>query len=152
MNALFHWLEHSSVSAAIASSTTLTGSLSAVHVIGFVLVTSGALVANARALGLLLSEHNLATVGSQANRVVVVGLTVSLVTGALLFSARATDASANPVFQLKMGLVLAAVLVHFGVARGLRDAGVVLAAVGHAVALFVWLALAVIACAFILLE
>ena len=151
MNALFLWLEHSSVSAAIASSTALTGSLSAVHIIGFVLVMSGALVANLRALGVLFAGRAGTDIAAQANRVVLIGLAVSVATGAFLFAARATDASANGVFQLKMLLLVVAVLVHFAVARGARE-GTALARAAHALSLAVWLGLAVTACAFILLE
>jgi hypothetical protein len=149
---LFHSLEHWSVAHAIAGSTTLTGSLSAAHVIGFVLVMSGALVANLRALGVLFAGRGGAELATQANRVVLAGLAVSLVTGGLLFAPRATDASANGIFQLKMLLLVAAVLVHFAVGgvAARRGAGLRLAA--NAVALVAWLALAVTACAFILLE
>ena len=155
MDALFAWLEHTSAAAAIASSTTLTGSLSAIHVIGFVLVMSGALVANVRSLRVRIAGRDGAGIATQANRLMLVGLAVSLLTGGLLFAARATDASANGVFQLKMLLLVAAVVVHFavsGIAREGARGGAALARAGHALSLVVWLALAVTACAFILLE
>lgn len=155
MNALLVWLEHTSVAHSIAGSTALTGSLSAAHVIGFVVVMSGALVANLRALGVMFAGHAPAEISTQANRVILVGLAVSLVTGGLLFAARASDASANGIFQLKMLLLVVAVLVHFavsGIARRGAGEGAAVARTGHALSLVVWLALAVTACAFILLE
>ena len=87
MDALFAWLEHTSAAAAIASSTTLTGSLSAIHVIGFVLVMSGALVANVRSLRVRIAGRDGAGIATQANRLMLVGLAVSLLTGrSALFS------------------------------------------------------------------
>jgi hypothetical protein len=74
----------------------------------------------------------------------VIGLAISVTTGVLLFAARATDVSANATFQLKMLLLLVAVVCHFAVAPRARA--------GAVVSLAAWLALAVTACAFILLE
>src|SRR5262245_54384830 len=77
------------------------------------------------------------------NRAIAVGLAISVTTGALLFAARAAEVSVNGTFQLKMLLLLAAASFHFTVARS---------RVGAAASLSFWIALAVTACAFILLE
>jgi hypothetical protein len=149
MDAFLAWLQSTSIATAIGGSTALTGSLSAVHVVGFMLVMGGALVANLRGLHVLLAGRPAAELAGPANRVIVLGLLVSVVTGALLFSARATDVGANGTFQLKMLLLVAAALAYF-VAN--RAAAGPFARAGHGVSLALWLGLAVTACAFILLE
>ena len=153
LQSLLQWLEGTGVAAAVASSTMVTGSLSAVHVLGFTLVTGGALVANLRALGALFPNRPV-DFARPANRAILLGLAISVTTGFLLFSARATEAAENGTFRLKMLLLVLAVVVHFVVrpraaARGNapRRARAV-----SAVDLALWLGLAVTACAFILLE
>jgi hypothetical protein len=101
-----------------------------------------------------------------ASRGIAVGLTISALTGVLLFSARATAASVNWIFQLKMALLCAAVLfhvfVHCRIARTPRHDHLTgqsawswststQRATG-AVGLLLWTGLALSGCAFILLE
>ncbi len=155
MDSWFAWLETTGIARATAGSLTLTASLSAMHLIGFTLVTGSALLANLKRLGALLPQCSVAEVLRPANRAIVVGLAISVTTGALLFAARATVVSANGTFQLKMLLLLAAAAFHFVVGRndyvqGSRVAP--RARAGAAVSLSLWFALAVTACAFILLE
>jgi hypothetical protein len=151
MNALFVWLEATGIARAIAGSTMLTGSLSAVHVVGFTLVMGGALVANVQSIGALFSPREAIDLDRSASRIILTGLAISLVTGVLLFTARATDVSSNGIFQLKMLLLIAAALFHFTVRRRVAVHAKPARAAG-ALSLALWLALAVTACAFILLE
>jgi hypothetical protein len=148
MGELFGWVENTSVARTVAESAGLTASLSAIHVIGFTLVTSGALVANLRALGALFRARPAAAVVGPANLAILAGLAISVSTGALLFAARATEVSSNGTFQLKMLLLAAAAAFHFAVHRRFAAAAPVAGALG----LSLWLGLAVTACAFILLE
>jgi hypothetical protein len=154
MQPLLTWLESTGIATSVASSATLTASLSAVHVIGFTLVTGGALVANLRSLGALFRERNAVDVAGPANRAILLGLAISVSTGLLLFSARATEASANGTFRLKMFLLVAAVLFHFVLQprAAARGDGLQRTRAASAIGLTLWLALAVTACAFILLE
>jgi hypothetical protein len=143
MEGWFGWIESTSVARAIAESLTLTASLSATHLLGFTLVMGAAFVGNFSLLGWLRAPGVAPDVRRSCNRAIVIGLAISVTTGALLFAARASDASANVTFQLKMLLLLAAAGFHFAVARS---------RIGAAVSLTLWIALAVTACAFILLE
>ena len=155
MDALLSWLQTTSVAAAVRDSTPLTGSLSAVHLIGFTLVTGGAFVSNLRLLGVLLRERPVLDVSRPATRGIAVGLLISIATGMLLFAPRATVASANRIFQIKMLLLASASVFHFTVHRAVsRRPSVsrgVLRTVG-AVGFLLWAGLALAGCAFILLE
>jgi hypothetical protein len=155
MSAILSWIEATSAARAVAESATLTAWLSAVHVVGFALVTGSALVANLRGLGALFPRTAAGDIVAPANRAIVLGLAISIATGALLFAARATDAGANGIFQLKMLLLIAATAFQFAFVGGRgalarRSAGAARAASGVALAL--WLGLALAAFAFILLE
>jgi hypothetical protein len=126
-----------------------------VHALAFTLVTGSALAANLRAVGVLLARTALRDVIVPANRAILMGLAISVVTGGLLFSARAAEAAANGWFQLKMLLLIIAAAFQFTIWRGaasespLAHARVV---ASGAAGLLLWLGLAVAACAFILLE
>ena len=155
MEALLAWLQATSIAIAVANSTVLTGTLSAAHLLGFTLATGGALVSNLRLLGILIPERPVLDVSRPATRGIAVGLLISIATGVLLFAPRATVASANRIFQLKMLLLVSAVAFHFTVHRGVSRrpavSHAVLRTVG-AVGFLLWAGLALAGCAFILLE
>jgi hypothetical protein len=101
-----------------------------------------------------------------ASRGIAVGLTISVLTGVFLFAPRATAASVNWIFQLKMALLMAAVLfhvlVHRRVARTPRHNHISgqsamswstpMQKATAVVGLLLWTGLALSGCAFILLE
>jgi hypothetical protein len=148
-------LAATTLAVAVRDSLLLTGALSAVHLLGFTLVTGGALVANLRMMGVLLRNHAAIAVTRPAGRGVAIGLLISVATGFLLFAPRAVDASANTTFRLKMSLLAAAALFHFTVHRAIaKRAGtrpLLMRAVG-ATGLLLWTGVAVAGCAYILLE
>jgi hypothetical protein len=82
-------------------------------------------------------------------------LGVSVVTGSLLFTGRATSIAANGLFQIKMSVLLIAAAwqlgVHYRLARATSQSKQSASVLGF-VGLALWLGLALTACAFILLE
>ena len=150
----FAKVQATAVASAIAQSSRITGGLSATHLIGLALVMGGALLSNLRLLGLLFPQRPAAEVTSLAGRAVLAGLLVSVTTGVMLFSARASDISSNGTFQLKMALLAAAAVVQFAVV-GRSGRGVPSASrlrVTGAVGLALWFGVAFAGCAFILFE
>ena len=154
MAAFFVWLEGTRLAIAVRDSLMLTGALSAVHLVGFTLTTGGALVANLNLLGVLFPGRPPIEVTRPASRGIALGLTISALTGILLFAPRATVASVNGIFQVKMLLLVAAVvfhtLVHQRVAR--VSGSLSLRRGTGAVGLLLWTGLALAGCAYILLE
>jgi hypothetical protein len=152
---VFESLQASALAQAIGTSRMLLATLSGLHLVGFTLVMGGALVSNLRLAGVVLTTSSARDVARAATRIVLGGLAVSLCTGLLLFSTRAPEAVANPIFRLKMALLLAAVVVHFvalpRAARRERGAILVTRSTG-VVGLLLWIGLALAACAFILIE
>ena len=152
---VFHWLQSTTVAKTIANSLPLLGGLSAVHLLGFALLMGSVLVSSLRMTGLLFADRPVSDITGGTNRGVAVGLSLSVVTGLLLFSSRASSAAENSFFQIKMLLLLVAAVFHFGVSRvATRQAGASsrrLRAKG-ATALLLWIGVALAGCAFIFIE
>ena len=155
MSPLLAWVETTRIATTVKESLLLTAGLSAVHLLGFTLVTGGALVTNLRLLGVLFAERPVVDVSVPAGRGIAVGLALSVGTGLLLFAPRALAASANGTFQLKMLLLVAAAVFHATllrrVARRVSARKPVLRMTG-AVGVALWVGVALAGCAFILLE
>jgi hypothetical protein len=151
----FERVQGTALATTIAQSSTITGILSASHLIGFTLVLGGALVSNLKLLGLLFPDRDTLEITAPTARGMAAGLLISMTTGLLLFSARAADASANQIFQIKMMLLAAAALLQFvlvgRMSRRLPAKSPVLRLTGG-VSLALWLGVALAGCGFILLE
>lgn len=166
MTSFFVWLEGTRVAVTVRDTLLLNAGLSAVHLIGFTLVTGGALVANLNLLGVLFPGRPPIEVTRPASRGIALGVAISVLTGALLFAPRATVASVNWIFQLKMALLATAVLFHVFIHRRVartpghnhitgRSAAYWSPLTQRATAvvgLLLWTGLALAGCAFILLE
>jgi hypothetical protein len=149
---LFAWLQSTPVASTIAQSQMLTAALSAVHVVGLALVVGSAFVTALALTGLAFPSRSAAEIAT-AGRAVLIGLAISVVTGMLLFSARAEAASQNGFFQLKMLLIVSAGLCQLviqGMARRALTSRAAPAA--GVVGLALWVGVVLAGCAFILLE
>jgi hypothetical protein len=146
-------LEASALADAVRTSLLLTAGLSAVHVVGFMLVMSGALLANLRLVGALFADRPIAEIVTPAHKAILAGVVINVVTGGMMFSERATAAASSRIFQTKMALFVVALLVQFVLLRatgsGPRRASGRAAGVAG---LCAWTSLALTACAYILLE
>ena len=155
MNAFFEWLRATDVALAVRDSLLLTGALSAIHLLGFTLVTGGAFVSNLRLLGILLPDHAVAAVARPAARGIALGLLISGLTGFLLFAPRAPEAGVNTIFRFKMLMLASAAAFHFTVHRSVSTRPSVSPPAQRlvgAVGFVLWASVAVAGCAYILLE
>ena len=108
MDTALAWVEATGIAGSVRDSLGLTASLSAVHLIGVTLVGGGALVAGLRYGGLIFADQAVAAVARPAGRAILLGLAISVLTGVLLVSPRASASAANGFFQLKMLCLLGA--------------------------------------------
>lgn len=155
MTGVWAWIEALPVATAIRESQMLTAGLSAVHVVGLTLTSGGALLSGLRLLGLVLAEHPIAEVTGAARRGITVGLVISLVTGVLLFSTRAEAAAGNPIFRIKMLLLVAAAVYHasaFPAVTSRAGSHERAKPLHGTLTLLLWIGVAAAGCAFILLE
>ena len=152
---LVDWIQATRVATTIGGSTSLTGVLSAIHLLGMTLIVGGALVSSLRMLGIILTDRPMSDVTPAPVRGMLVGLTISVASGLLLFSPRASTAVENSFFQVKMLLLCAAVAFHFAVYRGVSrrsDGNPSTVKLTGGLGLILWFGVAAAGCAFILLE
>ncbi|HYG40870.1 MAG TPA: DUF6644 family protein [Cytophagales bacterium] len=104
---MLEWLESSNLAAFIRSSGLLYPIIEIIHIVGFVILVGAAFMFDLRLLGLSkklsitdLAKHLLPW--SRRSLVLVIP------SGILLFIANATSVGSNPVFYLKLFLILAA--------------------------------------------
>jgi hypothetical protein len=155
MQQFFAWLQSTGLARTVGESPTITGGLSAAHLIGFTLVMSSALIWNFRAAGVLWTKVPSQSIAKPATRLLVAGLAISVLTGFALFAPRAADTAPSGVFQLKMGLLLAAAtyqLVLSSAVLGRPTLSPPWLRASGALGLALWLSLAITACWFILFE
>ena len=149
------WIQTTQIATTIAGSSNLTGFLSGIHLLGLTLLVGSALVSSLRMLGLILTERPIGDVTPAPVRAMAIGLMISVVSGLLLFAARASAAAGNSFFQAKMALLVAAALFYFAVYRGVSrqgDAKPGTARFVGGLGLILWAGVAVAGCAFILVE
>ncbi|MDF3073073.1 MAG: hypothetical protein K0S54_740 [Alphaproteobacteria bacterium] len=106
---LFMALEQSAFGFTIRSSALLYPLANVAHILGAILLVGPIMMLDLRLLGLsrriplrLMAQHLLPWA--------IFGLLIMLVSGFLLFTAEATAYAVNPVFQLKIALIVAGVL------------------------------------------
>ena len=155
LSALLAWLETTAAAQWVSGSLPVTATLSSVHALAFTLVMGGAVVFDLRLLGAVLPQRPVVDLAAPSARIVAVGLIVSIATGVLLFSGKASAVAENGFFQTKMLLLVAAASFHFLACRSVLREGVAttgLQRLSGACGLTLWIGLAVAACAFILFE
>ena len=67
-----------------------------------------------RLVGAMLPRTTLLDIVRPAGRLIALGLTVSAVTGLLLFAGRASEIAANGIFQTKISLIVIAAMGFLG--------------------------------------
>ena len=132
---VWQWLESTTLAVAVRDSLTATALLSGLHLVGMVLATGAAIVR-----GLHWNDRAL-------SRAVRSGLALSVMTGALLFAPRASGAVENTFFRWKMLVLATAVVAEVLLSR---RSGAPTAA--PRLASLLWVAVAGLGCAYILLE
>lgn len=109
----FEWLVRTDFALYLRQSPYLIGFLSSIHLLGLTLIGGSGIVSCLRGVGILLPERPLAEIMRPAGKGILLGFGLSLASGLVLFTPRAASAAVNPAFQVKMALVVAAVLFNF---------------------------------------
>ena len=106
-------LQNSGLGHAIGKSNHLIGaSLQILHIFGFVLLLSSLTVISLRLLGLAFAKQPVAQVARDGTRLIWIGLALAVATGTLMFISGARHYGYNWAFEMKMGLLLLAVLTQ----------------------------------------
>jgi hypothetical protein len=102
-------LEQSGLGAAIRQSVWAYPAANVGHILALTLFAGGVAAMDARLLGAFAAAPP-ASIVRPARRLAMLGLTLMLLTGAVLFTAEASHVATNPVFHIKAGLIALGVL------------------------------------------
>jgi hypothetical protein len=102
------WLAATPVSQTIQTVDWIIPAVQTIHILAVAAVVTAALMVNLRLLGIRWSDQSVAAVAGRFLPLIWWALPVLLATGAVLIVAEPARALENPVFLLKMGLLLTA--------------------------------------------
>ena len=106
-------IQNSLLSHAISQSDHLViAGFQVIHVIGFVVLLAALVLVSLRLLGVVLTRQPVPQVTGQALRLLWTGLALAVASGSLMFIGSPRHYFYNPAFEIKMGLLLAAVIVQ----------------------------------------
>ncbi len=106
-------IQNSSVAHAVSKTNHMVGAgLQIVHVLGFIVLLAALVLISLRLLGLVFADQPVSKVGRDATRLIWLGLALAVISGTLMFVSNARMYYYNPAFELKMLLLIVAVLVQ----------------------------------------
>ena len=108
LDSFCNWLAATSVSQTIQTIDWIIPAVQTIHILAVAAVVTSALMINLRLLGIRRNDQPVASVARRFLPFIWWPLPVLLATGAVLIVAEPARALENPVFLLKMGLLLAA--------------------------------------------
>jgi hypothetical protein len=111
LNVICAWLEQTPLSHAIQVTNWIIPTVQTIHILAIAVVASSALMMNLRLIGVFGTDQPLKAVASRFLPFIWWALPVLLATGAILIIAEPARSLKNPAFQLKMALVIAAIIV-----------------------------------------
>ncbi len=111
INATSAWLEDTWLSQAIQTADWVVPTVQTVHILAIAVVAGSALMIDLRLIGVMSADQPLKAVSSRFLPFVWWTLLVLLATGAIMIIGEPPRSLKNPAFQLKMALLLAAILV-----------------------------------------
>jgi hypothetical protein len=118
----FQWCESSFAGETIRNSLWLFPVIESFHLLALALIGGAVLVVDLRLLGLGLRRQPVAQLARDARPWLVGGLSVMLVSGALLFTSEAIKCYYNPAFWSKMEFLAPALLFTFTIRRRVATA------------------------------
>ena len=106
-------IQNSAVAHAVSKSNHMVGAgLQIFHVLGFILLLASIVLISLRLLGLAFAQQPISKVGRDATRLIWIGLVLTVASGTLMFVSSPRMYYYNPAFELKMLLLVVAVLVQ----------------------------------------
>jgi hypothetical protein len=118
--AVSSWLERTPLSQRLQTIEWVVPAVQTIHILAIAAVMGSMLLFNLRLLGLSGTDVSLARASSRFVPVIWTAVLVLLTSGAVMIAAEPARSLPNPVFQLKMALLLAALGLTLATARPLR--------------------------------
>src|ERR1700722_16848263 len=141
LNQICQWIDQTALSQAIQATNWVVPTVQTIHILAIAVVASSALMIDLRLIGVFWANRPMNAVSSRFLPLVWWPLLVLMATGSLMIIAEPARSLKNPAFQLKMVLLIAALVVTglfqvlqrrntaFGDAAGPRASAVTLAVV-----------------------
>ena len=111
LNSICAWIDQTTLSQAIQVTKWVVPTVQTVHILAIAAVASSALMIDLRLIGVFWADRPMKNVSSRFLPFVWWPLLILFVTGALMIIAEPARSLKNPAFQLKMTLLVAALVV-----------------------------------------
>ena len=111
LNDFCAWLDGTALSQIIQSQAWIVPTVQSIHILAFALVVASALMINLRLTGIFARDQSLDRISARFLPFIWWPMLVLLATGAIMIIGEPARALKNPVFQVKVLLVIAAVIV-----------------------------------------
>ncbi|MFC4307646.1 DUF6644 family protein [Steroidobacter flavus] len=115
---ILSWLQDSALAHTISKTDHLVGAgLQIIHVMGLVALLASLVLISLHLVGLAFKNQPITDIAKEATKLVWVGLTLTALSGTLMFIATPKLYFYNPAFRLKMILFFVAVIVQLALFR-----------------------------------
>lgn len=111
LNEICVWIDHTALSQAIQATKWAVPAVQTIHILAIAVVASSALMVDLRLIGVFWANRPMKDVMSRFLPLVWWPLLILLATGAIMIIAEPARSLKNPAFQLKMLLLIAALIV-----------------------------------------
>ena len=111
LNEICHWIDQTALSQSIQAAGWVVPAVQTIHILAIAVVASSALMIDLRSIGMFWANRPMKQVMARFLPLVWWPLLVLLATGVIMIIAEPARSLKNPAFQLKMGLLIAALIV-----------------------------------------
>jgi hypothetical protein len=111
LNQICQWIDQTALSQAIQATNWVVPTVQTVHILAIAVVASSALMIDLRLIGVFWANRPMNAVSSRFLPLVWWPLLILAATGAIMITAEPARSLKNPAFQLKMVLLVAALIV-----------------------------------------
>ena len=111
LNEICAWIDQTAMSQAIQVTNWVVPTVQTVHILAIAVVASSVLMIDLRLIGVFWADRRMKEVSSRFLPLVWWPLLILFVTGVIMVISEPTRSLKNPAFQLKMALLIAALIV-----------------------------------------
>ena len=113
----YEWLQRTPITDVLQNSRVLLPAIETLHLIGLALLVGTVLAVDLNLLGIAMLRQPASRIAQELRWLTWAGLTTLFITGPLLLAADAEKISMNPVFPVKMAVLMLAIVFHVTIYR-----------------------------------
>jgi hypothetical protein len=111
LNQICQWIDHTALSQTIQATKWVVPTVQTVHILAIAVVASSALMIDLRLIGVFWPNRPMNAVSARFLPLIWWPLLILLATGVIMITGEPARSLKNPAFQLKMALLIAALIV-----------------------------------------